>query len=215
MGANGFHRFTGYVESIPCEVHDYVFSDFNRTQASKVAALHNSAFKEVWWFYPSGNSDENDRYVVWNYGEGHWTIGQLARTAAMDRGVWDFPICTDASGFWHEHENGYTADGAERGDDVFLESGPLELGNGDNLTWLNQVLHDESGAADRVQLTIKTRFTPEGAEYDAGPYALSADSGYTDVRAQGRSYRMCYEETASGAWKLGAMRVDVKVAGKR
>lgn len=213
MGVNGFHRYAGFVQALPCDVHDYVFSSLNRVQLSKVCAWHNSLYKEIWWFYPSANATENDRYVVWNYLEGHWTIGQLSRTAGMDKGVWDFPIATDANGYWHEHENGNTADGSERTSAVFLESGPLELMPGERTVWLNQFLHDESDATDKVTLTIKTRFTPEGSEVTAGPYALTSD--YTDVRALGRSYKLRFVESSSGAWRLGTFRADVKAGGKR
>jgi hypothetical protein len=215
MGPNGFHRYGGYVESIPCEVHDYVFGGINRVQISKVCAWHNSEFGEIWWFYPSSNSTENDRYVAWNYKEGHWTIGTLSRTAAMEKGSWDYPICTDASGYWYHHEYGYLANGVERTSDVFLESGPTELAPGERLVWLNQVIHDESESANRLSMTIKTKFTPEGTEYTAGPYTLSASNGYTDVRAQGRAYKLRFIETTSGAWKLGTMRMDITVGGKR
>jgi len=215
MGQNGFHLYNGSVQSLRCDVHDYVFSSLSRIQLSKVAAWHNSAFNEVWWFYPSADATENDRYVVWNYIENHWNIGSLSRTAAMDRGVWDFPICTDASGYWHEHENGNTADGSERTTAVFLESGPFEAVPGERNVWVNQIIHDESDAADRVSVTLKTKFTPESSETTAGPYTLNADSGYTDVRAQGRGVKLRFHENTSGAWRLGTMRLDVRLGGKR
>jgi hypothetical protein len=215
MGPNGFHTYNGYVTSLPCDVQDYVFGDINRVQISKVCAWHNSEFREIWWFYPSTNASENDRYVVWSYGENHWCIGTLSRTAAQEKGAWDYPICTDASGYWYHHEQGYLNNGAERTSTVYLESGPSELVPGERLVWLNQVIHDESEAADRLSLTIKTKFTPEGTEYTAGPYTLNADNGYTDVRAQGRAYKLRFSELTSGAWKLGTMRLDVKAAGKR
>lgn len=215
MSFNGFFIFDGYARPLQCEVHDYVFGDINRVQISKVAAWHNGKWGEIWWFYPSSGSTENDRYVVWNYRENHWTIGTLSRTAGIDKGAWSYPICSDASGYWYEHENGYTNNGTDRGTDVFLESGPTEIAPGERLVWLNQAINDESDSADRLQLTIKTKFTPEGTEVTAGPYQLSAANGYTDVRAQGRAFKLRYEEVSSGAWKLGTMRFDVRMGGKR
>lgn len=215
MGPNGFHVYNGYVASLKCDVQDYVFGGINRVQISKVCAWHNSEFREIWWFYPSSNSAENDRYVVWNYSENHWTIGTLSRTAAMEKGAWDYPICTDASGYWYHHEYGYLNNGAERTSTVSLTSGPTELVPGERLVWLNQIIHDESESADHLSLTIQTKFTPEGTEYEAGPYTLDASNGYTDVRAQGRAYKLHFEETASGNWKLGSLRVNVQAAGKR
>ena len=68
MGRRGFHIYAGgAVQDVPCEVSDYVFSDISAAQSSKVYTVSNQQFNEIWWFYPSGSSLENDRYVVFNY----------------------------------------------------------------------------------------------------------------------------------------------------
>lgn len=215
MGFNGFFVYDGYVKPLPCDVHDYVFSGINRSQISKVSAWHNGEWGEVWWFYPSEASSENDKYVVWNYRENTWMIGQLSRTAGIDKGVWDYPLCSSATGYWYRHEYGYLDDGAERGTDVFLESGPTEIVPGERTVLLNQIIHDESESSDRLQVSIKTRYTPEGTETTEGPYQLNSADGYTDVLAQGRAYKLRFEEVSSGQWKLGGMRVDVRVGSKK
>ena len=215
MSHNGFFVYDGYVKPLPCEVNDYVFSDINRVQISKVAAWHNGEWGEIWWFYPSAGSGENDRYVIWNYRENTWCIGNLARTCGIDKSVWDYPICADASGNWYEHEYGFTNDGAERTSDVFIESGPTEIAEGERLTVVNQCIHDETDGADHLQMTLKTKFTPEGTEYTAGPYDLNAADGYTDVLAQGRAFKVRLEETSSGQWKLGTLRFDVRLGSKK
>jgi hypothetical protein len=53
MGQKGFHVYDGYVKPLPCEVYDYVFNNININQISKVYAVNNSQYNEVWWFYPS------------------------------------------------------------------------------------------------------------------------------------------------------------------
>ena len=105
MGQNGFFTFDGSVASeIPCEVSDYVFGDMNPSQITKVYAVHNSQHGEIWWFYPSGTSTENDRYVALDYKEGYWTTGELDRTAGVDTGVFNNPIWADASGNLYNQE---------------------------------------------------------------------------------------------------------------
>lgn len=215
MSINGFYIYDGYVRPLPCDVHDYVFTDLNRTQVSKTACWHNGEWGEVWWFYPSAGSVENNRYVTWNYRENHWTIGVLSRTAGIDRSVWDYPICSNASGYWFNHEYNNLDNGTDRNVLVYIESGPLELMPGERMVWLNQVIHDESEAVDAVAMTIKTRFTPEGSETTAGPYSLNSANGYTDVRAQGRHYKLRFAQESTADWRLGKMRVDVQAGGKR
>tara|TARA_A100001201_G_scaffold143000_1_gene142924 strand:+ start:3677 stop:5503 length:1827 start_codon:yes stop_codon:yes gene_type:complete len=88
MGQKGFFTFDGNsVKELPCEVHDYVFDDINVNQQSKIWALSNTEFSEVWWFYPSANSLEIDRYVAIDLLENHWLIGNLSRTGGVSRGV--------------------------------------------------------------------------------------------------------------------------------
>ena len=81
MGINEFYVFSGSVQKIPCSVKDFVFSDFNKSQAQKVFASSNGGYSEVWWFYPSSSSNEIDRYVIYNYEQRIWYVGSLARTA--------------------------------------------------------------------------------------------------------------------------------------
>lgn len=93
MGQKGFFTFDGNtVREIPCEVHDYVFDDLNVNQQSKIWAFSNTEFSEVWWFYPSSNSLEIDRYVAFDLLENHWLIGNLSRTGGVPRGVFRTPI---------------------------------------------------------------------------------------------------------------------------
>ena len=62
-------------------IGDFVFSDFNTFQSVKVFGAVNSGFSEVWWYYPSADATENNKYVVFNYLQNAWYIGTLNRTA--------------------------------------------------------------------------------------------------------------------------------------
>jgi hypothetical protein len=213
MSPNGFKQYNGYVQPVPCDVQDYVYSDINPTQFSKVCCGHNGEWGEVWWFYPSAASSENDRYVVWNYRENHWTIGTLDRTAWIDKGVWVNPIAADADGYIYQHEYENLANLGDR--EAFLTSGPVEIGTGERVMYLNQVIHDETQAIDALSISFYGRQTPEGEEVVYGPYAMSQANGYTDVRASGRQLQVHLEESGGEAWRLGALRLDARPGGRR
>jgi len=100
MSSNGFFAFDGTVRSLPCTVEDYVYDQADTTKGQQVYAGINNLFTEVIWYYPSTNSDYNDQYVVFNYGEsgkipgGVWYIGTEARTTWIDSTVYPNPIAT-------------------------------------------------------------------------------------------------------------------------
>lgn len=207
-----FWMYDGAVQEIPCEIADYIFSDFNVSQGSKVSAGRNAAFGEVTFQYPSANSEEPDRAATWNVNEGHWTTnGQPARTAWADKEVFESPLATDAAGGLFSHEVGWLADGASRVGQVFLKSGPVELGNGDRVIHLLKLMPDER-TSGQWRTRFATRFAPEGPEYAYGPYPSVP---FTDLRLVGRQVAMLAELAVDGDARIGTFRVDGRAGGAR
>lgn len=207
MSRSGFWMFDGYVKPMPCDVSDYVFSNMNYNQASKVYAVHNSKYGEVWWFYPSSSSNEVDSYVIYNYREGHWNIGTMGRTAGVDRGVYLNPIMVDASGYIYEHEVGFGYDGGS----VYAESGPFEIGNGDNIMSVRQVIPDEQTLGE-VAVSFKSRMYTTSTETTHGPYSASQP---TDARFSGRQVKIKYTGAVLEDWRVGVTRLEAIASGKR
>ena len=206
MSPAGFFVFDGgALQRIPCDVYDYVFSDLSRAQKSKTHAWYNSAFGEVWWHYCSGNSTEIDRYVVFNTREGHWTVGALVRTAAIDRGLPSFPILAGSDGVIYNHETGANWSSAT----PYIESGPFELGEGERLVKVRTLIPSEKTQGDG-QVRMKVRDWPNGAETTYGPYSMANP---VDMRFAARQVKMRVEFTAAGRW--GPPRFDVVEGGRR
>jgi hypothetical protein len=207
MSKSGFWTYDGYVKPLPSDVSDYVFSNMNFNQASKVYAVHNSQFGEIWWYYPSSGSNECDSYVSYNYRENHWNIGLLARTAGTDAGVFTNPLLVSSDGYIYEHEVGFAYDSAS----VYAESGPVQLGNGDNLMSVRQVVPDEQTLGEAV-VSFKTRNYPTGAQSTFGPYTAANP---TDVRFMARQVNVKVTGAVLADWRIGVMRLDAVASGKR
>lgn len=208
MGYESFYMFNGSdVVQIQCDVDDYVFRDINRGQISKVYAVVNSNHGEIWWFYPSSESVENDRYVVFNYIDNAWYIGQLARTAGVDGDVFGRPIFAGVDLNLYEHEIGWSYDGNA----PYAESGPISLGAGDNVMRVTQMIPDELSQG-QVQAIFKTRFHPNDTERQYGPYSMSNP---TSVRFTGRQVKMRVEGVEGADWRVGVNRLEVSPGGKR
>ena len=207
MGSAGFFQFNGSaVQEMACEVSDYVFGNLNDSQRSKICAIHNSEFGEIWWFYPSGSSTENDRYVIYDYKEQHWNIGTLSRTTGIDSGSFTSPIWFDAGGNVYNHELGFSHSSAP-----FLESGPLLLSPNNMVVKVNEIIPDEA-TQGQCSLTFKSRFYPQGPETSHGPFALTNPTG---ARFTGRQIRMVINGSELNNWRTGKMRLNVVEGGRR
>ena len=97
MSENGFFRYAGKLESLPCLVEDHVYNDINLDSGNQmVSAGLNNLFGEVMWFYPTTGSSVVNRQVTYNYFDSSpqrpvWTVGTLARTMWEDSAVFGLP----------------------------------------------------------------------------------------------------------------------------
>lgn len=209
FGKESFYMFDGSVaRQMECDVSDYVFDDLNENQISKVFGVHNSEYGEVWWFYPSQDSTENNRYVTYSYKYNHWHFGQLDRTCGFDQGVFREPQWTSPSGVIYEHERHGVSHGTST---PYAESGPISLGNGDNVMAVNSLIPDEETQGE-VNVSFKTRFYPNDTERTYGPYSTANP---TSVRFTGRQVRMLVEATGNEDWRVGNMRINAVAGGRR
>ena len=208
MGKRGFFLYSGgAVQEIPCSVADLVFSDINYDQASKVQAMVNSQWNEIWWFYQSQGASECDKYVVYDYLENIWSTGSIDRTSGVDRGVFRLPLMVKSDGVVYEHEVGFDYDSAT----PFAETGPIAIGSGERLMKVKKVIPDEKNQGD-VRLKFKVRNFPNGSETEKGPFATANP---TSVRFQGRQVRMRVEGVEAADWRVGVMRLDALQGSKR
>jgi hypothetical protein len=206
--AGSFYVYDGgVVRAVQSDLADLLRRNLNADQKAKVFAVTNSDFDEVTWFYPSVAGTECDSYVSYSTTEGHWMTGTLARSAGVDKGVWPYPLYVSPAGEVFEHEVGFDHDGAV----PFAESGPVQIGNGDQVMMVRQLVPDELTLGD-VRASFKTRFYPTDAETTVGPVTLANP---TDVRFSARQVRLRVEGARETAWRVGVMRLEVQPTSLR
>ena len=227
MGIDNFYVHAGQTAQLPCTVKDKIFLDFNLAQRDKVVAGINSEFGEVWWFYPSADSSECDKYVIWNYNEKVWYYGSLTRTAWLDRGIRNFPIAA-GSGYIFNHELGFDDDGSAM--TSFVETSPMDMGDGEKFAFIRRVIPDltftgsVTGSSPNATFTVKARDFP-GSDFNqtgTGTTSRTATSPVEqfteklDYRIRGRSFALRLDSSALGCkFKMGTPRVDIREDGRR
>jgi hypothetical protein len=238
MGQDKFYAYTGRVETLPCTLRNHVFQNINIAQADQIICGTNEQWNEVWWFYPTADSDYNNAYVVLNHLERVWYYGYLDRTAWLDTPLRHWPqaantaitvngndVTTDG-GYLYNHEDGLDDDGAPM--DSYIQSSDFDLDDGDQFMLTRRILPDigfegSSAAEPEVTLQIRPRNFP-GGRYTSDPADTqrvieSSVGRYTDqvfVRARARQMAIKVRSQNLGVqWQLGAPRLDARPDGRR
>ncbi len=225
MDSGGFYVYNGSVQPLPCSVKEHVFSNLNKGQAFKVFAAENNDFSEVIWFYPVGSGDtEITNYVSYNYAENLWAVGTLDRGTWMGYSKSSNPIAssvntgpTDAN-YLYNQETGFDDDGSPM--TAFVESGDLEIGEGDRLMMISRIIPDfkfsgDTGGAS-IDFTIKGSNFPLETPTNQATATVTSSTTQSNIRTRARHAVVRVESSGAGfGWRLGDLRFDMRQDGRR
>jgi hypothetical protein len=231
MGRDKFYVYTGRVETLPCSLRNFVFTDINFNQADQIVCGTNEGWNEVWWMYPSAQSNVNNRYVIFNHLERVWYYGNIERNAWLDSPLREYPQAsyTDATlerSYLLNHEDGTNDDGVALA--AYIQSSDFDIAEGDQLMLTRRMIPDinfagSSAANPEANFVIRPRNFPGSA------YQLNASNTqrviqttvnqFTDqvfLRARARQVALRIESSGLDTqWQLGSPRLDMRPDGKR
>ncbi|WP_273071408.1 hypothetical protein [Marinobacter sp.] len=232
MDKKGFYNYSGSVQTLPCSVEAHVFDNIDETQAFQITAFSNKAFNEVGWFYCSQDQTSPNKYVVYNYLENVWSIGELSRTAWLDEGILDKPIATyttSSTGVLYNHEVGYDDDGTAM-QNVFIESSDFDIDPaGENFTAISRIIPDvkfigdgsTGTAGQQLDFVLKKRDFPGQDLSTVTTANCFSNTTKIDTRLRARQVVLRVQSNDDNsavtgmAFRLGATRLDIKPDGKR
>jgi hypothetical protein len=230
MGVDKFYVYDGRVQTLPCDLRRYVFSDFNKTQASQVFAGTNEGFNEVWWFYCSADSTTVDRYVIFNYLDRAWYYGTMARTAWLDSGLRDYPQAAAYNNrvLYHEYGVDDNATDTPAAIDAYIESAEFDIDDGDHFMYVYRTVPDITfvGSVDdsdpEVVFTIYPKAssgspdgTPASGTVASPDYPVDQYTSQIYTRFRGRqAYIKIRSNKIGTTWQLGAPRLDIRQDGR-
>jgi hypothetical protein len=231
MGQDKFYAYTGRVETLPTTLRNQVFGDINLDAGYSIIAGTNEGWQEVWWMYPSANSNYPNRYVIFNYNEKIWYYGNIDRTGWLDSPLRNFPLAVNTpsgskTGTLYFQENGVDDDTLPM--ESYIISNDFDLADGEQFMLTRRILPDinfdgSTAAQPEVKIQLRPRRFP-GTSATASPtdekrvVEVSANN-YTDeifIRARGRQMGFKVSSTDLGVqWQLGVPRLDARQDGKR
>ena len=230
MDRKGFYVYNGSVQNIPCSVQSYVFDDINEEQNFQFFGFLNRRFNEVGWFYSSSDSNLPNRYVVFNYSDNVWSIGQLDRTAWIDEGIENNPRAAGAASssyYIYDHETGNDADGSPM-TNVYIESGDFDIGEGEEFQFIRRMIPDvkftgTGGSGQQINTVLKTRTYPGDSLTTDSTSAFTATTTKIDMRARARQAVVRFEsddDASEGTqlgvgFRVGGTRLDLRPNGRR
>jgi hypothetical protein len=238
LGTDKFYKYDGRIQTLSCDLRQYVFNDINQAQSQQFFASTNEGFNEVWWFYCSSNSTAIDRYVVYNYLENIWYYGTMGRTAWLDSGLNNYPIAATYSRNLVWHENGVN-DCTDSITGVPIESyilsAEFDIEDGHNFGFVWRMLPDlkfvgSTAANPQVTMTLYP-LQNSGSGYNnplsvggnayatatrTSTYPVEQYTGQIYTRVRGRQMAFKIEGNQLGLqWQLGSPRIDIRNDGRR
>ena len=241
---NGFFRYAGALQSLPCLVEDFVFNDLNTTANQLINAGLNNLFGEINWFYCSSGATVVDRVVTFNYVESTgqrpiWTTGTLDRTTWQDSAVFGLPHATDYDAdsnnsydvvgntdgctIYYEHETGtdQVTTTATTAITSNIESGDFDIsqgGDGEFFAKIRRFIPDFVSQTGNTQITLQLRNYSNDTQASSalGPFTVTSSTTKVDTRARARAVSLKVANTAAQQnWKLGGFRLDIQPDGRR
>ena len=221
MDRENFYVYTGRVEVIPCTLLRYVFDDINLVQKDKCFAAPNRMFDEVFWFYPTADSSEIDRYVKFNFTENTWDLGSLVRTAWVDSGIHNNPRASSVvsgANYIYVHEIGDNDDGSAM--TSYVESADFDLGDGEQFMFVSRLIPDiditSSDSEASVNYVLKTRNFPGDSLTTNSTNAVKSTTQQSFLRGRSRQAVLRIEsDSRDVTWTLGDLRLDIRPDGRR
>lgn len=232
MGHDKFYAYSGRVETLPCTLRNHVFENLNYDQVDQIVCGTNEGWNEVWWLYPTADSNYNNAYVIYNHLERIWYYGTIDRTAWLDTPLRDYPQAIDTdpttwTGTMYNHEQGTNANAAPI--ESYIQSSDFDISDGENFMLVKRIIPDISFTGSTanvptVYLTVTPRDFPGAAYMSEAEEAVELSSTvpveqYTNqVFIRARARQLGFKITSTGLntqWQLGAPRLDAKPDGKR
>ena len=242
MGVDKFYKYDGRVQTLRCDLRQYIYNDINLSQSKQIFAGTNEGFNEVWFFYCSKNSVLIDKYVIYNYVEDVWSYGTMRRSAWLDSGIRNYPMAatypdTGLNNIVY-HENGVddNATGTTAPIYAMIATSEFDIDDGDRFGFVWRLLPDVTfrGSSDELAARATMTLIPmqnsgSGAN---SPESIAGSSnavitrtavapiekftGQVYVRVRGRQMILKLESNQIGTtWQMGSFRIDVKLDGRR
>ena len=237
-GVDRFLMYNGVVtEMVNTMNNNFFFDNLNYSQRQKVWASKVPRWGEIWWFYPSGDSEECNNAVIYNVREKIWYDAGFAlganRSAGVFSEVFRKPIwsCSlknvdNCYTLW-QHETGVNRVNLNEQSAIqsYFETDSIGWVNGgpgqNDPIGMNNWIRLERVEPDFVQsgdmnLYVTGKGYASANDVETGPYTFSPDTLKIDLREQRREMRLRFESNVvNGNYECGLNLLSADIGDVR
>jgi len=208
MGVDKFYKYDGRVQTLRCDLRQYIFETINKSEFDQVFSSTNEGFNEIWFFYVPIGSTTVDLYAIYNYAEsngngdvGIWYYGEMQRTAWIDSGLIDYPVAATYSYNLVQHEyglNNCTDSVTGLPIEAYINSSQFDIDDGNNFGFIWRLVPDITfrGSTATTPTAVMTLLPLEnsGSGYTnptsvgGQSYASVSSSGNQAITVGGKAY---------------------------
>jgi len=217
MSDDNFYQYDGSVQLLACDVYDYVFKNFNKAQKDLVTCGVNTAFNEVWWKYPSANSSEVDRVVIYNYQLKCWYYNTMLipKTVMIDKSAsFSTPLAAGANGTIYAMETGVDEDNLAV--NSYVKSFDFEMGEGKN-SFVSRIIMDFKTISGTIYVKLSGKEYPMDLVYkEKGPVAFTSGTSKQNIRIRANQISMeIYSRELGDNWAINIPQAAAQPMGLR
>lgn len=237
IGTDRFLMYNGVVQEITNNANtNFFFDNLNYTQRQKVWVSKVPRFGEIWWFYPSGDSEECNNAIIYNVREKVWYDAGFALGARRSAGVFSevfrFPIWAgneEESGntiLW-QHETGVnrvnlTQETAiqsyfETNSIGWVNGGPGQSQPAGNNVWIRlERIEPDFVQSEEMSVVVTGKGYAEDVDEVSDPYTFDPDTLKVDMRQQRREMRLRFQSNiVNGNYQMGRVLLSAEIGDVR
>ena len=226
IGTDNFYMYDGVVRVIPNTTNlQWFFDNVNLSQRNKICSIVIPQYGEIWWFFPLGDSLENNHAIIYNVNGQYWYDTAISRSAALQANLYPKPLMADnvptqintrigpVSGciLW-EHEVGY---------DKVINSQNYPIAasyshhiidicsqeSGQNALIRTRRFDPDIKMTGEMSISVTNLMYPNdlnnGRALVQGPYKFNNQTQYIDFDVQGRLIYLSFESNTVGGFFQG------------
>jgi len=237
VGTDRFLMYNGVVQENPnTQNFNYFFDNLNYEQRQKVWVSKVPRWGEIWWFFPSGDSEECNDAIIYNVREKTWYDAGQALGARRSAGVFSEVFHRPIWGDWQPNTTGsYTLWQHETGVDQtylnqitaiesYFETNVLGVGAGtvgaapagDNLWTRCERIEPDFIQSGTMDVIITGKGYADDTDNPSSPYFFNPDTLKIDMKEQRREMRLRFHSNVqSGDYFLGRVMLSLETGDVR